>query len=131
MKLQNLIINTKNSQIMMLANIFNKLWSPKIKENFNNQYQILMLKKVITSRSRSEEMIKKKTICGMSKLQFSSKVSRGLQSKKNLKSCAAQNFEGQFVWHSIVSLKYVIRLTIDQKSCGLLSVENCSFTITI
>ena len=51
------------------------------------------------------------------------KVSRGLLSKKNLKSGAARNFERNIVCtpHSIVSLKYVIRLTIDQKWCGLLS----------
>ena len=37
---------------------------------------------------------------------------------------AARNFERHFVFtpQSIVSLKYVIRLRIDQKSCGLLSL---------
>ena len=47
---------------------------------------------------------------------------------KNLKSGAARNFKRHFVCtpHSIVILKYVIPLTIDQKLCGLLSAKNCS-----
>ena len=59
---------------------------------------------------------------------FPPKVSRGLQSNKNLKSGTARNFDRHFVCkpHSIVRLEYVFRLTIDQIWCGLLSVENCS-----